>query len=62
MPRGAKPFHVDHHNAKGKEAASRAMVKATIDFATTTLNKVKHNAQHNTLSFFTFVDNLITTV
>lgn len=59
-PQGTKQFHVDHHNAKGKEAASKAMAKATIDFATTTLNKVEHNAHHNTFSLFTFKDNLIT--
>lgn len=59
-PQGAKQFNVDHRNAMGMEATSRVIVKATIGFATTTLNKAERIAQQIALFLFTFGDNLMT--
>ena len=44
----------------GMEATSRVIVKATIGFATTTLNKAERIAQQIALFLFTFGDNLMT--
>lgn len=58
LPPKTKHRKVDYH--KGKEHANRANARATIDFATRTIQKVEQIEQQNAFNLFTLEDLYIT--
>ena len=59
-PQGGKAAKGEHKEMREKEAALRANVRATADFALATLKKAEQIAQQNAFSLFTLEDSLIT--